>query len=183
MGERGMLNCLQACPDWCWATVIAEMEAWYHRVDSIKAGNGVPTQACTHDECSTVSGVVGKDCCAAQSGDPKKCGGEKQGECRQAGPFEVIRQQLSSKTGRNFKQTGPISEDELQRQLMSGNPVPTASDSHIDIIVGCAQGPDGTQYRKIDSLQGPGDPHKQGLWYPNFKDLSFGGQWKVSYVV
>jgi hypothetical protein len=181
LAKNGMLNCLQACPEWCWATVIAEMEAWYKRKDSLEAGNGAPTQKCTQDECAIVSDVVGKACC---DGPPKQCGGQKQGQCGQAGPEGMITQQLSKRTGRHFKKTGPLSEAELQHQLMSGNPVPVDGNNHIDIIVGCAPGADGTiGYRKIDSLEGPGDPHKQHLWYDNFKELSSGGQWVHSWVI
>lgn len=176
--ERGLLNCKQVCEDWCWATVIAEMEAWYQRQDALEAGLEAPLQTCKQDECVVVADVTGKDCCAIGCGTSTA-----QGTCGQAGPLDVISSQLTKRTGRSFKQVGVISESKLQQLLKEGNPVPASSDSHIDIIAGCSTDANGkTAYYKIDSLEGPGDPHQQYLWYDSYDLLSYGGQWKYSFV-
>ena len=51
---KGFPACVQACPEWCWATVIGELKEYY---DVGAAGTPPVSPRCRGYECKVVSAV------------------------------------------------------------------------------------------------------------------------------
>mmetsp|Transcript_46675 Transcript_46675/g.117429 ORF Transcript_46675/g.117429 Transcript_46675/m.117429 type:complete len:219 (-) Transcript_46675:190-846(-) len=164
--SRGLPACVQACEDWCWATVIGEFEEYYHASPLLRLGSmpGV-TPKCRQDECKVVSSVMGTDCC---QGEP---GGCRSGKAPCGLPMlpENITQELQRRipsVGRWQYHAGIPAESAVAALLTAGHPIGRINPGHISAIVGCRPGKTGqTEYRIVDSTMV--DP-QHGNWFANY---------------
>jgi hypothetical protein len=197
---KGLPACAQACPEWCWATVIGELQEYYLAKDeaAAAAAAAIPpaTPKCRGYECKVVSAVRKAACCnnateCASSGHPlHACGNPSSPEEIMLGfQEEVPSQTWVHMHGRPGWSCTPAdgcypTEPVLQSLLMGGAPVARATHGHITALAGCRQSTSGVvEYRVLDSLQDPEKP----LWM-NYTLLTLGpppgkgdGPWQDTY--
>jgi len=166
---RGLPACVQACEDWCWATVIGEFEEYYHSSTLLRLGDrrGV-TPKCRQDECKVVSDMMGAECC---QGEPGGCMTGKEPCGLPMSPENITRelQRRIPAAGQWQHHEGIPSESTVAALLTAGHPIGRLNPGHISAIVGCRPGKTGeTEYRIVDSIMV--DPPR-GNWMPNYTML------------
>eukprot|EP00928_Gymnodinium_smaydae_P020700 TRINITY_DN18009_c1_g3_i1.p1 TRINITY_DN18009_c1_g3~~TRINITY_DN18009_c1_g3_i1.p1 ORF type:complete len:245 (+),score=35.67 TRINITY_DN18009_c1_g3_i1:57-791(+) len=184
--QEGLPVCTQACEEWCWATVVGVFRDWYGYQEDLRRSsseNGIPpaTPKCKKDECDVVTTLRGNDCCAsgspanltgchAGSADPFNCyAGGREDQILKAFKQQVPHQDWHFRDGEwEMHPKGVLSEEELKKSLMAGNPVGRQVPGHIDAIVGCKTVNGVTQYRVMDSLME--DP-QGGMWFNSYNEL------------
>jgi hypothetical protein len=201
---HGLPACAQACPEWCWATVIGEMKAFYassrQHADAPPQSPPPATPQCRQDECRVVSDVRDAACCQPSTECAPGAAGGAAGCGNPSSPDEILRgfqrevprQRWVHLHGRPGRQCTPSdgcypTEAALQRLLRAGTPVARATHGHITAVAGCRSAAGGgggaVEYRVLDSLQDPATP----LWM-NYSLLTVGpppgqgdGPWQNTY--
>ena len=197
---HGLPACAQACPEWCWATVIGEMKEYYRFRSLSATEQAKAAPMCNGLECKVVSDVRKQACCTASTecnpsrGAAMGCGNPSSAkEITQGFQNEVPSKSwvhLHGNPGYSCKPGDGCwpSQDQLQNLLMSGSPVARATHGHITVVAGCRQTGDLIEYRVLDSLKNP----NVSLWM-NWTILTLGpppgvrpfgdGPWQNSWFV
>jgi hypothetical protein len=161
---KGLPTCEQACPEWCWATVISEIKEYY-QIQSMM----LPpvTAKCHNYECKVVSNMRKASCCnnsteCLPSSGSLGCGNPSSPEEIMKGfQLEIPKQKwihMHGKPGFSCKPSDGCypKEDVLQHLLMSNIPIARATHGHITTVSGCRMNDDGVvEYRVLDSLKDP----------------------------
>ena len=162
---KGLPVCTQACPEWCWATVISEIKEYYHVNNN---SNDIPpaTAKCHNYECKVVSDVRSSSCCqnsteCNSAGSGMGCGNPSSAEeILQGFQLELPAKKWVHLSGRPGYPCTPADgcwpkEPVLQDLLRSNTPVARATHGHITTIAGCRTVAGVVEYRVLDSLKDP----------------------------
>ena len=192
--NKGLPACAQACPEWCWATVISEIKEFY----TIKDLQLPPASAkCQAQECKIVSDIRKSSCCnnktecAPGSARTMGCGNPSSSEEILSGfQLEIPKQKWRHMHGRPGYSCKPgdgcyPTEQVLQDLLMQNVPIGRATHGHITVVAGCRIQKDTglIEYRVLNSLKDPNIP----IWM-NYTLLTIGppigqgdGPWQNTY--